>query len=58
MGEKIENMWNDFSVNDRWIFISRLGFHYKISSVDGRLFEELPQLFQKHILHTSEVVGV
>jgi len=58
MAERVENMWNDFSIRDRWAFINRLGLSSKIKFIDKRLFEELPQRIQRDILHTSEAVKI
>lgn len=52
----IEKMWNSSDVAARFSLLERLGLSYKIRTVDSRLFEELPQLHQRWLIHTSDVV--
>ena len=52
----IEMMWNNRDVAARFSLLERLGLSYKIKHVDSRLFEELPQLQQKWLIHTADIV--
>ena len=52
----IEQSWNERNINGRKALLEVLGLSYKIHDVDGRLFEELPQLHQKWMIHAASVV--
>ena len=52
----IEMMWNNRNVAARFTLLERLGLSYKITDVDSRLFEELPQLHQRWLINTANIV--
>ena len=54
--EQLVNSWNAASVPNRHRILARLGLHYKVTRLDGCLFEEMPQKFQRTAVHTAEVL--
>ena len=55
----IEQSWNGRDENGRKALLEVLGLSYKGEIVvDNRLFEELPQLHQKQMIHAADVVSL
>ena len=52
----VEKMWNERDLVGRKTLLEVLGLNYKINDVDNRLFEELPQLYQKWMIDAANVV--
>ena len=54
--EKVVYDWDDANVPGRHRILARLGLHYKVTRLDNRKFEELPQSLQRSIAHTVEAL--